>query len=508
MSSLLSSSLPLLAVLGIVFPALIWAGLQRPALGLGVLLLALPVLNLARRLFSSADSIPYPSLETIAVVLLWISVQIRQLGRRGHDAASCPLPSAHWGTGTKIAVAVFLLASLGSSLLSHDPSLSLKILLCGGVIPLLAYCVALKLRPCWSDVKPLIWGIFGMTLQIGLYTVLTFRQRQMMTGADELLAWMYGAAPAAGLFVVPSVAVTMVVPAIPLAAWYWQHGHVLRQLRHSGYREEPRAMNLSDTLVTLAVLVAALTTAALGLSRGCWAGVAVATVCSLPLLFRRMRLGPLILVVGAAALLFFSGAFETVAQIISFRLGGGNASRNVDIRNVNFALALLSAPKHILTGVGLGQYTEVYAEFPNAMASMLPRLWFAHSLFLTLIPEIGLIGTVAFAVIFVRGLVQAARFGRRLGTVRNAECEMRNAKCEAWLPFSQALLIGVIAYIVIASTTGAHLVSYVLCNPQYLFYDPNGTYFTSSALILTFALLGTIAAISRRPAEIPGSESQ
>lgn len=479
------SNLPLIAALLFIFPSLFIAGLRSPGLAIGLLTAALPALNLARRLFAE-DAMPYPSLETLAVILLWLSIRLGRLRTRR--------PVLSWSTGTKVAAFCFLLAGIISSLLSRDPGLSLRILFCGGVIPLLMFDAALHLQLCWQEIKPVLWGVFAMTMQTGIYTLFAYHQRQQVGPEKELLSWMYGSAPAAGLFVVPSVAATMVAPAIPLGIWYLLY-------RPTSPSRLPRqySARLATTLGLITVLLAALLTGLLSLSRGSWAGLAFVLAGS-ALLLKRWGTVPLVVMGIALLVIAGRGLWETAESIFTFRLTSSGAARNIDIRSVNYELALMAAPHHILAGIGLGQYTELYHEFPNALASSLPRLWFAHSLFLTLIPEIGLLGTLAFAGFFIRGLVDGFAALRR----RAVSCEIRSERTALssvepvpadWQRLAASILIGIVAYIIIASTTGAHLVSYLLCNPQYLYYDTQGTYFASPALILIFTLLGLLTVI-------------
>ncbi|MEO0108996.1 MAG: hypothetical protein ABIK62_07510, partial [candidate division WOR-3 bacterium] len=128
-------NLLLLLLTGLVFPAIALGAFRRPGAGVGILLMSLPVLNLARRFFAEPP-VPYPSLETFAVLLLWVCVQIVQ-SRRSLIPVQPHRSQVH--VPTIVALTLFLLAGLASSLVAREPTLSLKILFTGGVVPILIY---------------------------------------------------------------------------------------------------------------------------------------------------------------------------------------------------------------------------------------------------------------------------------------------------------------------------------------------------------------------------------
>jgi hypothetical protein len=459
-------NMPLLAVCGLVGSALVWSTFRRPALGIGLLLAFLPVLSFARRFEGSEPW--FPSLETLAVLLVWAIALIRRMCSRGRwpasqgdlsrpGSSSRITHSAFWGL-------LFLVAGVASSLVSRDPGLSLRILFTGGLVPLLVFSIAAESDATWKDLRPVVWGILALAVQVGIYTALTFRQRLAASAGGELLySWMYNQANSVNIFVVPSVAVSVVVPAIPLAAWYFLHGS--RSKRN---------------LVAVAIVVSVLLAILLSLSRGSWLGAAVAVIASLPLVFRKVRLAPVLLGLGIVALLYSLGLLDVAREVIASRMGNGQGLHNVDVRSANFILALQATPKYLLSGLGLGQYSDIYAVFPYAQASLLPPLWFAHNLLLTLIPEIGLVGALAFAVILLDGTIRGLRMARPA------------AGDDGLAMLGYALAVGVLSFLIIASTAGAHLVTYLENS------DGLQTHFMSSALVVAFLLLGTISALDRK----------
>ena len=320
---LASMNLPLVGTAMLAFGNLAWGTLRRPMLGLGLLLALLPLLSLARRF--QGDSPLFPSLETLAVLLVWCCVQVGKVARRDRWSSPAAASPAR-ATGTLIAGLLFLAAGLASSLLSRNPELSLKILLAGGLIPLLAYSIAAESEPGWANLKPVVWGMIALALQVGVYTAFTFHQRQGAAGGGAHSTRGFTTrANSVNLFVVPSVAVSMVVPAIPLAAWALSFGRGARR-----------------GLLPAAVVVAVLAAVLLSMSRGSWVAAGVALVGSVPIFLRRVRLGSVLFVLGIVALLYSLGLLDIAREVFASRLGSSHAMHNVDVRQANFLLALRS----------------------------------------------------------------------------------------------------------------------------------------------------------------------
>jgi O-antigen ligase len=449
------------------FAPLIWASLRRPVLGLGLLIALLPALHQSRRLFGDAGML-FPSLETIAVIVVWLCAQAMEVASdkvasapRHSSLATGHLPLAPTASGIVPAV-LFLSAGLISSLTARDPALSFRILLAGGLAPLLCFSIAHRYVRDQQELRPVLLGVFALALQTALYTVVTFSRRQGMgyTGL-EMYVWLYTKASVLDLFTVPSVAVATNIVAIPLAAWYWNHG---------GSQRRP---------VGAAVLVGTLLSIALSLSRGSWLAGAVAIVGSLPLWFRRVRLSGVFIAIAVIVVLYATGIADLVRGGILYRLVGQQLSlSSQDPRVANYVLAMGSASRFVVSGLGLGQYVDIYALYPDAVAAQIPPLWFAHSIFLTLIPEIGLIGAAAFAYLFLMTIVRSFRLYRRgLSSERAA--------------LSYALCVGVVSYLVSASTAGAHLIAYLLTS------ETRQTYFVAPALIVAFSALGAISGLGK-----------
>jgi O-antigen ligase len=422
---------------------------------LGLLLALLPLLALTRRLFPE-NALFFPSIETIAVVFVWGCVQVRSLK---HGA---PRDNSSWPIN--VALFVFLMTGLISSVLSRDPDLSLRILVAGGLAPILCYSLASRYLKTDEDVQYVVYGMLALAIQTTLFTAIYYDRRQAtLPSQQELYAWLYSEAPVANLFVVPSATVSASVPAILLAVWYLLYG------------------KWQKMLVGGSVILGAIYVAALSLSRGSWLGAVVALIGSLPLVFKHIRINVVILAISILALGYVSGAVDSVLDMVEFRTNT-RSTGSVDARQANYVLALQSASQHMLIGVGLGQYPDIYAEFPSASASRFPPLWFAHSLFLTLIPEIGLLGAVAFAYVVMRQIVRGIR-------LRKDDIEKGNGL------LGYALSMGIIAYLVIASTSGTHLVAYLM-------YGKADTYFMAPAMIVVFTMLGALAALQRDQAPV------
>ena len=441
---------PLFALVAAAMAGVFLAALRRPAMGLGVLFLGLPALNQSWRLFGWER--PFPSLETWAVGLLVLGALgygVAGRARRGREGRESEDERI-----SLCAFAVFVAAALVSALGSDAPGLGLRVVVAGGLAPVAVWLVARGAVRHPVDIRWLAFGLFGLAVQTGAYALVNFNEQALAASGD--LAAFGGVSDMSAsvrVFTVPSAGMAVLLPVVPLAAWYALHG------------DGRRSRGVVAGLVILLALAAVL----LSFSRGSWLAAAAAVVLSLPLLFRRIRPGWVLVVVGAAVLFVVAGGSEVVAELLRFRLEGTNSAHNISGRASNYLLALASAPRYLLFGVGPGQYPAVYAAFPEAAASWGMPLWFAHSLLLTLIPEIGLLGAVAFGLPLFRSVwrgMRGARLDDRVGA------------------FGYAVAAGVAGFLVVASTAGTHLVTYL--NTARI----EGTWFTAPALIVTLGLVG------------------
>ncbi|HDR00122.1 MAG TPA: O-antigen ligase domain-containing protein, partial [candidate division WOR-3 bacterium] len=373
------------------------------------------------------------------------------------------------------AFAVFLAAALVSALVSDAPGLGMRIAVTGGVAPVAVWLVARRAVRHPVDIRWLAFGLFGLVIQTGVYALANFNE-QALAASGNLAAFggVSDMSASVRIFTVPSAGMAVLLPVVPLAAWHALHGEGRR----------------SRGIVAGLVMVLALVSVLLSFSRGSWLAAAAAVLLSLPLLFRRIRPGWVLVAVGAAALFVAAGGSEVAAELLRFRIEGTNSAHNISGRANNYLLALASAPRYLLFGVGPGQYPAVYAAFPEAAASWGTPLWFAHSLLLTLIPEIGLLGAVAFGLPLFRSVAQGMR-GARLKDRAGA--------------FGYAVAAGVTGYLVVASTAGTHLVTYL--NTARV----EGTWFTAPALIVTLGLVGAAEGVRKTRGgvngTVPGAEA-
>jgi len=439
----------ILVAAAIPIALLIASTLKKPAYGLGLLIFFLPAFSLFRRLFN-ISSVPYPSLETISIFLIWVCAKVREVKKK-REARNIDVRLV-------IAIWVFLSAGLVSSVASNNPLLSIKILFSGGVAPIVCFIIAYKYVDEFEDIRYILGGIFGLAVQAGLYTAYSYLDRAATGGAGlNLYRFIYGSGggAVANLLFVPSVTVSTIVYAVPLSFFHRQHG--------TKYRK-----TLWPTVLFMCLLVGILS-----FSRGSWFGLLVAFVASIPLVFRKAKASRVVFVSMIVIILLFvfiTGFYETPVDIIRYRTETFSFSGSQQSRLENNILAIKSGQNHIFWGVGLGQYREIYSEFPNDPASRLEPLWFAHSLFLTLIPEIGIFGMLAFLYIFL--LVLAGGFRYSFSGVQGERRDL-----------IYALLVGVVSYIIIASTSGAHVIAY-------LGWPESSTYFVAPALVVTFIVLG------------------
>lgn len=437
-----------IAGLIIAFPAIALGALRRPSFGLAALVFALPLLSQGRRLFLDS-SMPFPSLETIAVLVLWLCVQPHNMRQKSPPSKDAALVAA---------ALVFLLAGFASASYAYETAIAYKILVAGGICPLLCFFIARRHLNTKEDVRLVVLGFFGLVVQVAIFTALAWNQRQIIAPQnDNLVVWLYQSANPVIVFGSPSATITAIVASIPLVAWYRIYGR------------------WNSNLIWIVVTISTIVVGAMSLSRGSWMGLLVALTASLPLYFKRIQMRAIILTVLILLAFYFSGYYDLFLQFFDTRLS--SQVNTVDIRLANYQLALQSSTDHLFLGLGLGNYRYIYSEFPAASASRMPPLWFAHSLFLTLIPEIGLIGTLAFAYIFVSCLIKGIH-----------SYQTSTSDEDRWFIFS--LLVAIFSYIVVVSTSGGHLIATL------------SEYLVAPAFIVTAVFLGCLASSTKNPVPV------
>jgi hypothetical protein len=428
----------------ILFPVIALGAFRRPSLGLAVLVFSLPLLSQARRLFLERQA-PFLSLETIAVLLLWIFVQLHNIRHRAIRKRT----DKDWGV--VVAASAFLFAGFVSATYAYDSEIAFKILITGGLIPVLCFFIARQHLNSKEDANFVIIGFFGLVVQVAIFTALAWGQRQIIAPQyEDFVTWLYLGANPVNIFGSPSASIATIVASIPLAAWYRVYGR------------------WNNNLIWVVVSVSTLGVAAMSLSRGSWLGILVALVLSLPLYFKRIQMRAVILMTFFLLGFYFSGYYDFIFKLFDYRLT--SQINTMDMRLANYQLALQAMTKHGFSGLGLGNYQYVYREFPSAIASRMQPLWFAHSLFLTLIPEMGLLGALAFAYIFVSRLIKGFVFFSQKSII----------DYDRWFVFS--LLVSIFSYVVVVSTSGGHLIATLT------------DYLIAPALIVIMTFLGCLSA--------------
>jgi O-antigen ligase len=299
-----------------------------------------------------------------------------------------------------------------------------------------------------------------MVLVAGTYTFMNYENRFAQEGGAfdaYSYRWLYSEAPIVNFFVVPSAAAAATLPVVPLALWYMRYGLKYR------------------LVLPVFAVVACLPISLYSFSRGAWLAAIAVLGASLLVLLPRMRTKTALALLLLCAIAVFVGLDRQISPVLQSRLGesGLQTDANTDVRLANYALALKSGLSYPVIGVGMGNYPAIYREFPESTASHYPQLWFAHNLFLTLIPEIGFLGAMVFALLFATHIISP--FWRRKGTFREAEFE----RCAA---------VGMLGLVIVASATGCHLVSHLRTNTYW-------TYFCAPVMIVAFTLLGTLAGL-------------
>lgn len=437
-------------------------GIKQPSLSLGILIAGLPLLNQSYRVGFLPTSI---SFETLAVLILWFSTQLNGLKRR--EASS----RRHPDIAVYIMMYTFMLTSALSSVFAPRFDFgSLHILLTGGIAPLLCFTVASRHIVTRKHIHYLTICVMLIAIQTAIYTLIKIDKYEIEvlgTLPTEQVQSLYSsginAPKASNLFRSPSGTVSVVILAVPLAIWYSTYGMWQRKL------------------ISIGVIASIILVTVLSRSRGAWLGLSIALLGSTVFLSKRTFFSGVVIVFSVFIGAYASGFVDYAITVIRVGIDTG---ADPSIRIINYQLSLQSATRFPLLGLGLGHYPEIYRIFPYALASQAPPLVFAHSLFLTLIPEIGLLGAVAFASLITYSIIRGV-------------CCLQHIQPQEIVVFVKAILIGVSAYLVIASTTGAHLVLMLHVQPL-----------TAPSLIVVFSLLGALNTITRGSFTTDTSETE
>jgi O-antigen ligase len=177
----------------------------------------------------------------------------------------------------------------------------------------------------------------------------------------------------------------------------------------------------------LVSLVFALTALALlfSWSRGAWMGFAAGLVVLLAFWPRRLALAPLVLLLLLAALLIAFNAGLLPTAVVD-RLGGfaGDFTlgdvRGVDINDANYSVleriahwqaALDMTRDNLWLGVGFGNYGAAYADYD--LINWPDALGHAHNYYLNLLAETGVIGLLAYLLLWGAVVWQTVQLLRR-----------------------------------------------------------------------------------------------
>lgn len=230
-----------------------------------------------------------------------------------------------------------------------------------------------------------------------------------------------------GGFLGLALAVAVGLALVGLEQWFSPVWGALRSQRPVNARRVAAALLNKNVwrLAALAVLAGLMLVGLLASwSRGAWLGFAAAAVAILFAWPRRAWLGALLVVggVGLGLLLLASGLLPAA---IADRLTGFTAFvqtfdvRGVDITTANFAVierlahwwtAQEMARYNFWLGVGIGNYEPVYPAY--ALMNWPQPLGHAHNFYLNLLAETGIIGAVAYGLMWAAVIWQTWRVTR------------------------------------------------------------------------------------------------
>ena len=438
-----------LVAVSVSFAALLFAPSERKGITFAVFLCSLPLYMR----FLQVTRI-YPTLEMIAVLILM--VKYHKPSYYPHISRSCLLPVA-----TYLAVTIFWTSAFLSSMFSTAPEIGVKVLLSGGLIPFIIYGCIMRTKLSKLDISWMCIGMVVLGVTAALAVILSYVYYDKLGYVDDFsasgLAKLYEKSNPAVLFEVPSVTGALIAMALPFSAllFTWQTIWE-KMLGFTGF-----------ILMSVAMF--------LTLKRGTW----LAFVVILPFCLQigcsgktKRLVGIGIVVAIVFSVMFVASGLGLLPDVLHSRgMMKDGLSNGTGTRLENFIIAATSAVRFPVLGLGLGQYSQVYALFPEADASSGHELWFAHNLFLTLVPEIGLLGAVSYLFIHLRFLFLA-----RSGFVS-----------EVHRPVLRACFTAVLAFLVHATVTGLYLISALGNIETTSFYCP-----VLTVLFLIYALIEQI----------------
>lgn len=420
--------------------------LHQSAKSIALLIAALPILNLTQKSFPETAPL-FPSMETLAVAIMGIFMLISIRER---------LPSmSKLGRSGVLLLYIFLFLSLLSAIISEDPARSARILLAGGLAPAVCYYLTSRSAQKPHDVQLIILGILCMGIIAGMYTFMNLMNRIGFLGGVldvGTYKFVYNEAPIVNFFTVPSAAVAATSPVLPLALWYGKYGR--------NYRLP----------IMFVAAFSSLFISLFSLSRGSWLSTLFVGVLSLVYLYRGGHLRFIVALCIVISLVVFAGFDRFITPLLESRFHqatGIGADSSTEARLANYMLSIEAGLYHPILGVGLGNYPDIYKEIPNSV----PQLIFAHSLLLTLIPEVGALGAAVFALFFAVHISE----GFRCRYVSQVDADLGHASA-----------VGLLGLLVVASTSGSHLVNSINFITEW-------TYFCAPMMIVACTLMGTIA---------------
>jgi len=358
---------------------------------------------------------------------------------------------------------IFWVAAIVSSLLSSDPKSGLLVLLSGGTIPLVVYFLIMD-----SFKTPKDWLVFrhgmcvlGFIVSAVVIAGYWYRLRLgILSSFDSAgLTSLYMGSNPAVLFEVPSVDGAIIVMSLPFLfyASIWQSGP-LRWFARMG-------------------LILVLTAALFTLKRGVWLAAGIEIILlSIFLIRHMMKHRKVVRLLGIMLLLLMVIPFinPAISMCIDSRQAGDEYFRDSEVRTKNYHLALECGTRKVFSGFGLTRYPDAYTLLPSHPATYEEHLWFAHNLFLTLIPEIGLFGALAFTLLAIKPLVRSVVLAPGI-----MQCS------ERWV-----CVVAMIGALVNALITGTYLVN--------TYADPEVATLGCAATIILFALAGVLMRMGSR----------
>ncbi|MEW6401725.1 MAG: O-antigen ligase family protein [Chloroflexota bacterium] len=415
-----TSPLGLYALMGLAGIVLVMGIIIKPSLGAYILIIAV-FTNISKHL----TGLGYPSIIKPLVGVVAVAIVIH------YSYAERPPGGNERTSAVQSFLFVYLIAAVLSFIFATDKDIAATAIIDLAKDIVIIYCVIFALRDTHSW-KVAVWIVLVTTAALcllGLYQVLTGNYSQMFMGLGSVQMQQVlegSSTPRLGGPVNdPNVWGQVLVAIVPLVVYRIIY--------------EPRRLTKIIGVITLSILLFEVLNT---YSRGAYLALAILVV----LIMFSFRISPLIPIAGVAVagILFFSlppvytQRFVSLSALVPSSQAGIYQDSSFRGRASEMLTGLRMFMEHPLFGVGAGNYRTNYQKYAQLIGiEVRAEERDAHSLYIQVLAETGLIGALAFAGI-VTSLFSA------LGRI---SADLKRSKFRTtWRPWIVALQMSLIGY--------------------------------------------------------------